>query len=88
MDFRVVVRDADSLAVTALFSCLDRVEGVQWSPDGNFVMATLVKRAVSGCGRRPAVWRGRRGWQAFAREESFKSAGARFGGARVVALSS
>lgn len=44
--YRLVVRDADSLAVVALASCLDRVESIAWSPDSDHLLCGLFRRAT------------------------------------------
>ena len=42
VEYRLCVRDAGTLGVVQLFSCLDRVVSVDFSPDGTMVMARLV----------------------------------------------
>eukprot|EP00887_Chlorella_sp_A99_P007526 scaffold2.g7526.t1 len=44
--YRVVVRECESLAVAALFSCLDCVEELSWSPDSDRLLCSLFKRAT------------------------------------------
>lgn len=44
--YRVVVRKVESLSVAALFSCLDRVEHLAWSPDSDRLLCGLFKRAT------------------------------------------
>lgn len=43
--YRLVVRDAESLAVVSLASCLDRIESLAWSPDSDHILCGLFKRA-------------------------------------------
>jgi len=44
---RLAVRDAENLAVVVhLFSCLDAVEALEWSPDSVHLMAIMHKRAM------------------------------------------
>lgn len=45
-DYRVVVRDVETLAVVALFSCVDRIEHIAWSPAGDHLLCGLFKRAT------------------------------------------
>lgn len=45
-DYRLVVRDVESLAVVGLFSCLDRVEHVAWAPNSDHILCGLFKRAT------------------------------------------
>lgn len=44
--YRLVVRAADSLAVVALCSCLDRIENIAWSPDSDHLLCGLFHRAT------------------------------------------
>jgi WD40 repeat protein len=44
--YRLVVRDAASLAVVSLCSCLDRIESISWSPDSDHILCALFKRAT------------------------------------------
>lgn len=44
--YRLVVRAADTLAVVALASCLDRIEVLAWSPDSDHVLCGLLRRAT------------------------------------------
>lgn len=44
--YRLVVRAADSLAVVALCSCLDRIESIAWSPDSDHLLCGLFLRAT------------------------------------------
>lgn len=49
-EYRLFVRDADTLAVVQLYSCLDKIHTVDWSPNSAYVM----------CGARDARQRCRR----------------------------
>mmetsp|Transcript_481 Transcript_481/g.1053 ORF Transcript_481/g.1053 Transcript_481/m.1053 type:complete len:436 (-) Transcript_481:31-1338(-) len=46
VDFRLVVRDVDTLNVVQLFSCLDKIEHIEWACDSNFILCGLFKRAM------------------------------------------
>ena len=46
MDFRVVIRESQSLQVKKVFSCLDRVKLVRGAPQGGFILAMLKDRPV------------------------------------------
>mmetsp|Transcript_17342 Transcript_17342/g.33382 ORF Transcript_17342/g.33382 Transcript_17342/m.33382 type:complete len:435 (-) Transcript_17342:1765-3069(-) len=46
VEFRLVVRDVDTLHVVHLFACLDTVEDIQWASDSNYVLCGLYKRAM------------------------------------------
>jgi hypothetical protein len=41
-----VVRDVDTLNVVQLFSCLDKIEHIEWACDSNFILCGLFKRAM------------------------------------------
>jgi len=45
-DFRLVIRNVESLAVVGLFSCLDRIEAFDWSPGGDHILCSLYKRGT------------------------------------------
>lgn len=46
VEFRLVVRDVDTLNVVQLFSCLDAIQEIQWASDSNYVLCGLYKRAM------------------------------------------
>lgn len=41
-----MVRDVDSLAVVAVFSCLDRIQALAWSPSGENILCGLYARST------------------------------------------
>lgn len=45
-EFRLVIRDTDTLTVLAIFSCLDRIDTISWSPNSDHVLCALLKRAT------------------------------------------
>lgn len=45
-DFRLVIRDVETLAVVGLFSCLDRIEALAWSPSGEHILCGMYKRGT------------------------------------------
>ena len=46
VDYRLVIRDAETLQVLHLFSNVDKVERIAWSPDSAYVMCALFSRAT------------------------------------------
>ncbi|KAK3278435.1 hypothetical protein CYMTET_13627 [Cymbomonas tetramitiformis] len=46
VDFRLVVRDVETLNVVQLFSCLDKIQHVEWSNDSTFILCGMYKRAM------------------------------------------
>mmetsp|Transcript_65310 Transcript_65310/g.206311 ORF Transcript_65310/g.206311 Transcript_65310/m.206311 type:complete len:438 (+) Transcript_65310:104-1417(+) len=46
VDYRLVVRDVDTLQVVQLFSCLDMIEHVEWACDSDHILCALYKRAI------------------------------------------
>jgi len=46
VDFRLVVRDVETLSVAALFSCLDRITHIEWAADSDRVLCALYPRAM------------------------------------------
>ena len=45
-DYRLVVRQVETLAVVGLHSCLDRIESLSWSPGGDLVLCVMPKRGT------------------------------------------
>jgi WD40 repeat protein len=43
---RLIVRDASSLQIIQLFTCLDMIDRVIWSPDSDYVACAQYKRGV------------------------------------------
>ena len=43
---RLTIRDAQSLQSTQVFSCIDKVDRMEWSPDGLYVACILLMRAA------------------------------------------
>ena len=46
LDYRLVIREADSLQVVQIYSCLDRIHRVEWAPNSVYVLAALHDRAA------------------------------------------
>jgi len=47
IQFRLIVRDAtDSLQITALYTCLDAIVSLVWSPDSRLIMCLMPKRSL------------------------------------------
>jgi WD40 repeat protein len=46
VEYRVAVRNSETLKVVQLFSCVDKIHEVEWSQDGQYILCTLVDRAV------------------------------------------
>lgn len=46
VDFRLVIRDVESLQILQLYSCLDKVEEVIWSCDSAYLLCGLYKRGI------------------------------------------
>lgn len=45
-EYRLVIRDSETLTVLALFSCLDKIERISWSPNSDHLLCGLFKRGV------------------------------------------
>ena len=43
---RLVVRDASSLQIRHLHTCLEPVQQLQWSPDSQFILTAMFKRGM------------------------------------------
>ena len=48
-EYRLVVRDVQTLEVVHLCSCLDRISNVEWSCDSDHILCALHKRATLQC---------------------------------------
>ncbi|GBG89539.1 hypothetical protein CBR_g49329 [Chara braunii] len=46
VDYRLVVRDLDTLQVVQLYSCLDKISHIEWAPDSIYILCGLFKRAM------------------------------------------
>ncbi|KAJ3322604.1 WD repeat-containing protein wrap73 [Blyttiomyces sp. JEL0837] len=46
VEHRVVVRDAETLQIVQLFTCLDNVQALQWSPNAELILCGSFKKAA------------------------------------------
>jgi WD40 repeat protein len=46
VEYRLIVRETESLRVVQLFSCLDRVDTVEWSSNSTYVLCGLHSRGI------------------------------------------
>ncbi|XP_076472326.1 WD repeat-containing protein WRAP73-like [Babylonia areolata] len=46
VDYRLVVRDVDTLQIQQLFSCQDAIQYMEWSPDSLFILCGMYKRGI------------------------------------------
>eukprot|EP00899_Mesostigma_viride_P019511 jgi/Mesvir1/27561/Mv07311-RA.1 len=46
VDYRLVIREVDSLQVIQIFSCLDKIEHIEWSPDSSMILCCLYSRSI------------------------------------------
>ena len=44
--YRLVIRDMTTLQIVNLYTCLDPVQYLQWSPDSLFLMCGMFKRGI------------------------------------------
>lgn len=42
--YRLLIRDADTLQIAQLFSCMDAIECVEWSCDSKYVLCGIFNR--------------------------------------------
>ena len=53
VQYRLVVRDANTLQIRQLYTCLDQIQHIEWSADSLFILCALYKRGlVQVCGPR------------------------------------
>lgn len=46
VEYRLLIRDCQTLKVVQMFSCLDKVKLVQWSFDSKYIMCVLLNRSI------------------------------------------
>ena len=46
VEYRLIIREAETLSVVQLYSSLDRIEHLEWSPNSMYVMCGLYSRAI------------------------------------------
>nr|XP_020141068.1 WD repeat-containing protein WRAP73 [Microcebus murinus] len=46
VQYRLVVRDANSLQILQLYTCLDQIQHVEWSADSLFILCAMYKRGL------------------------------------------
>ncbi|KAK7497947.1 hypothetical protein BaRGS_00010818 [Batillaria attramentaria] len=46
VDYRLVIRDVETLQIQQLFSCLDAIQHIEWSPDSLFILCGMFKRGI------------------------------------------
>jgi WD40 repeat protein len=45
--YRLILRDVDTLQIVQLYSCIDAIEGLEWSCDSEYVLCTIQKRGAA-----------------------------------------
>jgi WD40 repeat protein len=45
-DYRLVIRDSDSLQIVQLYTCLEEVSSIAWSCDSKYVLTAMYKRGI------------------------------------------
>ena len=45
--YRLIVRDVDTLQIVQLYSCIDEIEGLEWSCDSEYVLCSIQKRGAA-----------------------------------------
>jgi len=43
---RLVIRDAESLQIVQLFSCIDNIQAIEWSQDSEYILCASYKLGV------------------------------------------
>ncbi|KAG1666484.1 hypothetical protein FOA52_004866 [Chlamydomonas sp. UWO 241] len=46
VEYRLIIREAESLQVVQLYSCLDRIDHIEWSPNSMYCLAAMYSRAI------------------------------------------
>jgi WD40 repeat protein len=45
--YRLILRDVDTLQIVQLYSCIDEIEGLEWSCDSEYVLCSIQKRGTA-----------------------------------------
>ena len=45
--YRLILRDVDTLQILQLYSCIDEIEGLEWSCDSEYVLCSIQKRGAA-----------------------------------------
>ena len=45
--YRLILRDVDTLQIVQLYSCIDAIEGLEWSCDSEYVLCSIPKRGAA-----------------------------------------
>ncbi|XP_039612031.1 WD repeat-containing protein WRAP73 isoform X1 [Polypterus senegalus] len=46
VQYRLVIRDFDTLQILQLYTCLDQIQFVEWSSDSSFILCAMFKRGL------------------------------------------
>lgn len=46
MQYRLVVRDVNTLQILQLYTCLDQISQMDWSSDSLFILCAMYKRGM------------------------------------------
>lgn len=46
VQYRLVVRDASTLQILQLYTCLDQIQHIEWSADSLFILCALYRRGL------------------------------------------
>lgn len=46
VQYRLVVRDANTLQILQLYTCLDQIQHIEWSSDSLFILCAMYKRGI------------------------------------------
>lgn len=46
MQYRLVVRDVNTLQILQLYTCLDQIQYIEWSSDSLFILCAMYKRGI------------------------------------------
>lgn len=52
VQYRLVVRDVNSLQILHVYTCLDQIQHVEWSADSLFILCAMYKRGLVQVGAR------------------------------------
>lgn len=46
MQYRLIIRDVNTLQILQLYTCLDQIQYIEWSSDSLFILCAMYKRGI------------------------------------------
>lgn len=46
VQYRLIIRDVNTLQIVQLYTCLDQIQYIEWSSDSLFILCAMYKRGI------------------------------------------